>query len=61
MGLIGSNSDFSELQVLLCHLWEKEREDNKMEKGRKEKAIEKEWKEQKKIGGKEEDGILTTI
>ena len=36
---------FSELQVLLSHLWEKEKEEKKNEKGRKEKGIEKERKE----------------
>ena len=41
-----------ELQVLLSHLWEKEKEEKNKEKGRKEKGIEKEWKE-----GRLEDGI----
>ena len=46
---------FSEIQVLLSHLWEKEGE--KKKKGRKEKGIEKEKKEVRKnelemIGGK---------
>ena len=36
---------FSELHVLLSHLWEKEK---KKEKGRKEKGIEKERKEGRK-------------
>ena len=35
---------FSELQVLLSHLWEKKKK-KKKEKGRKEKGIEKERKE----------------
>ena len=41
-----------ELLVLLSHLWEKEKEEKNKEKGRKEKGIEKEWKE-----GRLEDGI----
>ena len=38
---------FSELQVLLSHLWEKEKE-KKKEKGRKEKGNRKGWKEGRK-------------
>ena len=48
MVLTGSNSGLLELQVLLSHLWEKEKEEEKKE-GRK-KGIEKEWKEGRKEG-----------
>ena len=44
---------FSDLQVLFSHLWEKEKEGEKKEKGRKEKGIEKEWKDE---GRKQKDG-----
>ena len=39
---------FSELQVLLSHLWEKEKEGKEKGKGRKKKGIEKERIERRK-------------
>ena len=53
---------FSELQVLLSHLWEKDKE---KKKGRKEKGIEKERKEgrrnKRRLEERNEEGILTKI
>ena len=54
---------FSELQVLLCHLWEKE--NKKKKKRRKEKGIEKGRKEgrsnKNRLEDRKEEGILTKI
>ena len=56
---------FSELQFLLSHLCEKEKEEKEKEKGRKEKGIEKERKEgrrnKKRLEERKEEGILTKI
>ena len=45
MGLTGPNSGLLALQVLLSHLWEKEKKEKKRRREGRKNGIKKEWKE----------------